>query len=113
MNIFTEYRKGIMFLRIDGSLDKVTYRKLEEEINILINNCGVNNIVINLEEVSKIDMKGISTLYLIYECIKKLKGSIYIYLGCNELKNILKNYRVFNYMDLIDSELRAFDLVRI
>ena len=80
MNILTEYRKGIMFLRVKGSLDKLTYRKLEEEINVLINNCGVNNIVVNLSDVSKIDMKGISTLYHIYECIKKLKGSIYIYL---------------------------------
>lgn len=113
MNILTEYRKGIMFFRIKGYLDKITYKKLEEEINVLIDNCGVNNIVINLEEVSKIDMKGISTLYHIYECIKQLKGSLYLYLGNNEIKNTLKSVRVFNYMDLIDSELKAFDLVKI
>lgn len=113
MNILTEYRKGIMFFRVKGYLNKATYRKLEEEINVLINNCGINNIVINLEEVTKIDMKGISTLFHVYECIKKLKGNIYLYLGKNEIKRVLKNVRVFNYMDLIDSELNAFDLVKI
>ena len=113
MTILTEYRKGIMFFRIKGYLDKTTYRSLEEEINILIDNCGVNNIVINLEEVSKIDMKGISSLYHIYECIKKLKGSIYLYLGKNEINKKLKNVRMFNYIDQIESELKAFELVQI
>ena len=102
-----------MFFRIKGYLNKVTYRKLEEEINVLIDNCGVNNIVINLEEVSKIDMKGVSTLYHIYECIKKLKGSFYIYLGNNEIKDTLKSVRIFNYIDQIDNELKEFELVKI
>ena len=113
MTILTEYRKGIMFFRIKGSLNKTTSRNLEEEINILIDNCGLNNIVINLEEVSKIDMKGISTLYHIYECIKKLKGNIYLYLGNNEIVNTLKSVRMFNYIEQIDSELKAFELVQI
>lgn len=113
MSILTEYRKGIMFLRVKGNLNKKTYKELESEINNMVDGCGINNIVINLEEISKIDMKGISSLYYIYEVIKKIKGNLYLYLGNNEIKSTLKNVRIFNYMNEIDSELKAFDLIKI
>ena len=114
MRINTEYRKGIMFLRLSGALNKRTAVSLEDKVNELVIDDELTNIVINLNNIKKIDMKGISTLYHIYETIKKYKGNTLICINENEeLKKILKKERILNYISDIDSELTAFNLIRI
>ena len=113
MRINTEYRKGIIFLRIKGYLDKKSYKELLDEVNNIIENFGITNIVLNLDEITRIDMKGISSIYFIYEKLKKYKGSIYLCSNNNEVKSKLKKERLFKYINEIDSELKAFDLIKI
>lgn len=114
MKINTEYRKGIIFLRLSGTLNKRTALNLEDKVNELVIDDELTNIVINLNNVKKIDMKGISTLYHIYETIKKYKGNTLICVNENEnLKKVLKREKILNYISDIDSELVAFNLIRI
>ena len=113
MKMNLEYRKGIIFLRLEGSLTKRTVFKLEDKINELIEN-ELNNIVLNMSNLKHIDICGISSLYYIYDVIKRCRGSTYICLsGNNKIEDILNEQNILNYILKIDSELKAFELIKI
>lgn len=109
-----EYRKGIVFLRLKGNLTKRTSYKLEDYVNEIVLDQGLNNFVLNLNDLKDTDLKGVSTIYYTYDLIKKHKGEIFICLKNNEhLKNILKKQKVLNYIDIIENEIEAFKLVKV
>lgn len=113
MNINMEYRKGIIFLRPKGYLTKETYKKLENKINRIVDYGEFTNIVLNLSRLTRLDLKGISSLFYTYDVIKKYKGNIYICINNEKIKEKLKKHRLLNYIEEIDSELDAFKLIRI
>lgn len=107
-----EYRKGVLFIRIIGDLTKDTYQKLKDDVNKMIKDNQLNNVVLNFQELKKIDIKGVNTILYIYELVSKSKGKIFM---CNineENKKIFKKQRILNYIREIKSELKAFDLVK-
>lgn len=91
METILEYRKGILFIRLIGSLTKDTSKDLELKINEIIKENQIRNIVLNINQLNNIDMKGINILYYIYELSKKNQGRTLI-CGVNneEVKNKLK-----------------------
>lgn len=108
-----EYRKGILFIRLIGNLNKDTSKDLEQEINKIIKDNQIRNIVINVDNLNDIDIKGINILYYIYELSKKNHGRTLI---CNineEIKKKLKKKRLLNYIKEINNELVAFNLIQI
>ena len=114
MKINLEYRKGIIFLRIIGILTRRNVSKLEDKINQLIIDEQFTNIVINLDGVRDIDMKGISTLYYIYELTKKNGGEILLCLSNNsKVREILRNQKILNYITEIYSEIQAFNIIKV
>ena len=68
VKINTEYRKGILFVRIKGSFD---YNKYHIIINYLIDYFGIKIIVLNLSELEYISLENIKYIN-------------------NQVKNILK-----------------------
>lgn len=113
LDTIIEYRKGILFIRLIGSLTKETIDKLND-INNIIKENEIRNIVINMNELKSIDIKGINTLFYIYELCKKNKGRILICEAKNdEVRKRLKNSRILNYIKEIKNELIAFDLIKI
>ena len=108
-----EYRKGIIFLRPKGYLTKKTYKKLVKRINSIIEGGEFTNIVINLERLTKIDLKGISSLLYVYSSIKKYNGTFYICINNEKIRNVLKKHRILNYIEEINNELDAFNLIKI
>ena len=112
LKINLEYRKGILFIRIKGNLNKDTYLQLLKKTNSYIIENEINNIVINMEEIKNIDLKGINTLLYLYEIITNNKGNIYL---CNiqKIDKILNKNHIFKYIKKIDSELDSFKLIKI
>ena len=109
-----EYRKGIVFLRLKGNLTKRTAYKLEDYVNQIVLDQGLNNFVLNLNDLKDADLKGISTIYYTYDLIKKHNGELFLCINNNEyLKNILKKQKVLNYINIIQSEIDAFKIVRV
>lgn len=111
MEISQEYRKGIMFVRVVGRIDKNTSFELKYKIDELKEE--FNNIVINLDYVTNIDLKGINTLYYIYELTYRKNNNILLCLNNGKIKQILSKYRIFNYIHQIDNELNAFDVITV
>ena len=111
LEIKTECRKGIFFVRLSGELTKDTVPKLKEEVTSLVIDNGIRNIVFNLTELDKIDSKGISELYYNFEICKKNKG-ISLVCGINEnINKQIKHARITKYMYEITNELSAFSFI--
>ena len=111
LEIITECRKGIFFVRLKGELTKNTFNILREEVTNLVKDNEIRNIVFNLNELNKIDLKGINELYYNFELSKKNKGTSLI-CGINEnINKQIKETRITKYMNEIKDELSAFSLV--
>ena len=112
MNITTEFRGGILFVRLNGNLNKDTVSKLNEKVTNLINNAGIRHVVFNVEKLNSIDYKGIHALLYNYEIVKRNDGNIFLCGGNEKVDNILKCNHVFKYISEISSELCALNLMK-
>ncbi len=98
LKINTEFRKGIMFIRLNGEVDKLN-----------IDNVFVNDfkyVVLNFDNLLSIDSEAIKDIIDYNNEITKNNGKLII---CN------KNYSVFTSLfkniPVIDSEIKAFNIV--
>ena len=57
-----EFRRGVLFIRIIGSLINETKNKFKKEVENLINISGITNIVINLDNMDVMDENGLYSL---------------------------------------------------
>lgn len=114
LNIDLEFRKGILFIRLDGKLVKNTASKFNEEVNNMIKLNGIRNVVINLSNLEEIDLKGINLIYYNYEICRDNKGRLVI-CGLNNLNitNKIRKSHLLNYTGETDSELDAFSLIAV
>ncbi len=109
-----EFRKGILFVRLNGELSKQTVSVLQSEVTDMILQNGIQNVVFNMEQLKDIDMKGMSYLLYHYEICNNRKGSCYI---CN-ITNAgvymkLKKNRILNYLHEMDNELTILQAITV
>jgi len=112
MKVTTEFRSGILFVRLSGNLTKDTVGILNNKVTNLINRVGIRHVVFNVENLDNIDYKGISTLLYNYEIVKRNEGNVFLCGGNEKVDKILKYNHVFKYISEISSELCALNLMR-
>lgn len=93
-----EFRKGIFFIRLIGSMNSKNSKIYEKEIKNLLMKNQFKYIVINIDNLKSIDLNGINYLSNIYNMTKK--NHHYLVL-CDKFK--LLN----NIIPSIDSELEV------
>ena len=98
-----EFRKGILFIRLTGKLDKNTISKLNSEVTELVKDNGIKNIVFNIDGLTSIDLKGINSLLYNYELSKMNDGKTLL---CGII-----NSRLLNYMYEVSDELSAIKVI--
>lgn len=109
-----EFRKGILFIRLNGELTKKTVSQLEEEVTKKIKKSGIQNIVFNIEKLINIDLKGINALFYTYELCQQNHGkSLLCGIQNTEIKVKLEKSRLLKYISETETELSAFDLIHI
>lgn len=109
--INTEFRKGIFFIRLEGNLTKDTINEFKLEVTNLIKDNEITNVLINLSDLEKIDRKGISELYYVYELSKSNRG-LSLICGINDnIKRVIKISRLTKYFNKVEDELFALKLV--
>lgn len=114
LRIVLEYRKGILFIRLIGELDKDTVKRFDRQVIYRIKKSGIYHIVYNVEKLNYIDLKGMNYLLYSYELCKKNNGKILICgLSENRTSSKIKRNRLLNYLERIDDELSAFKLIKI
>lgn len=114
LKIILEFRKGILFTRLQGKLTKDTVVDFQDEVIKLIQKNGIHTVVVNVEELEELDLKGMNALLYCYESCKKNKGTALL---CGVTKEAIKQRldkgRVFNYMFQITNELDALEQVKV
>ena len=112
MKINIEFRKGLLFIRLDGVLSKETSNVLSECIHYFIKEGGVKYFVINLKKLDFIDEEGLNILKENNKDIILHNGNLII---CNS-SNIYVEKIIREELSEIyqaKDELRAFEMIKI
>lgn len=113
LNVGTEFRKGILFVRLRGHLNKDTINKLNKRVTNVVKTNGIRNIVFNFSNLKSIDIKGINTIFYNYELCKNNEG-MSMFCGNNDnIRNKLKKSRLINYIYEIKDELSAIRILNL
>lgn len=111
LEVTTQISKGIMFIRLEGELNKRTFPIFSQELNYLLYKQGIQFFVLNLKEIDQIDTSALENLQ------NKL---IEIFLSCGSvalcgLTDILKE-RMMNqkeHLFYINDEREVFQYLSI
>lgn len=103
MKISTEYRKGVLFIRLIGRLDNSDYLKY---INKLIEEIGIQYIVLNLSNVSNISLDSIGYIIRYNNKILKQKKNLFICDNTNFRNNLFEKF-----IPKLKCEIDAFTLI--
>ena len=91
LNINFEYRKGIFFIRLIGDLNKDSYQSKKNEIKELIIENKFKYIVINTNNLSKVDLDGLNYILEICYMTKESDSNLVICDKFNIIKKLLNN----------------------
>ncbi len=111
LEIQTEYREGILFVRLEGKLVSKTVPIFQKEFEGLIHS-GITNIVFNLQDLRMIDMYGIEALFQLYETIHDKSGHSLICGMNHRVNKNLKQSKILNYIYEISDELNAIKVMK-
>lgn len=112
LDINFEFRRGVLFIRLRGVLTKHTVKKLDSEVTTLIRDNGIRNVVFNVSDLDRIDLKGISRLFYNYELCKKNRGvSLLCCVDNDNIHEKIKGTRLLQYMVDVNDELSAFNFI--
>lgn len=112
LTIDKEFRKGILFVRLLGVLDKNTVDKLYNEITMLVKDMEIKNVVFNINGLKKIDIFGINEILITYNMCKNNNGTSLL-CGINDnLKDVIDRSPI-KFIKKISSEINALELIKI
>lgn len=114
LGINIEFHKGILFIRLDGNLDKNTVSKLKSEVTTLIKDNGIRNTVFNISNLNSIDCYGINALLNNYEICRDNNGkSLVCGINNNLVRHRINNSRLLKYMYETSDELSAINVINL
>lgn len=109
-----EFRRGVLFVRLDGVLTKDTIFRLQQDVTLKIKGGGIRNVVLNLRKLENIDFKGMNSLLYLYELCRDHHGKLLICgLEDGKVYDKLQKNNLFKYLVQINNEINAFELVGI
>ena len=111
LNINMEFRKGILFVRFNGILNKDTSNCVKKEVNNLIKENGIKYLVFNLKGISFIDKVGMHILMDNYREIASINGKVVI-CGIEKIKDKINcNKYMFIYQS--KNEIDSFKIINV
>lgn len=114
MNIKIEYKKGILFIRLEGLFNRITYKYFDEEVYPVILKNGLKYIVINFDKLKSIDRCGIDSLNGLLEIINEYSGKVTF---CNlrnlNIKEFINNNLLNNNYFESNNELTAIGMFEL
>lgn len=108
LTITTEYRHGILFVRLQGHLISSTVSRLNKEVDSWLLG-GITNIVFNVVEVDEIDNSGNDALLRYYQIMNKNDGHSLI---CGVNNHINNNLKKSDLVNEISDELIAIKVMK-
>ena len=100
-----EFRKGVLFIRMNNTLKEKEYLASSNAIKELVSQIGIKYLVINFNEESVDNDFKLKLIINNYEYLKKISGKLLL---CGNIDISLCNNL---YIDKIDNELEAFKII--
>lgn len=104
LKVLMEFRKGILFVRLYGSLNEETLETFKLEVKEVIINSGIRFVVLNVDNLESISEDGVKEIKSLKKTLKKLDGEFFLFGGeIKELKSLVN----------LENELKVFERVVI
>ena len=89
-----EYQKGILFIRLDGNLNRKNSYKINNYLVPVITKHKIKYVIYNLDKLKSIDESGIDALLNTKCKVRKNKGKIFLCKVNNDISWKLKRLRI-------------------
>lgn len=114
LKINMEFKKGILFIRLEGTLNRETKEKFYNEVIALVLKDGIKLIVVNLDRVNSIDLDGIRALMELNDIVNENKGRTTLCsLTNNDVKSSLRESRCSDLFYEASNELTALGVMKL
>lgn len=114
LKIDMEFKRGILFVRLEGSLNKQNIEKFNNEVIPVILKHGLKFVVINLDKVNTLDINGIESLMELNEIVSRYDGKTTL---CSlTSKQVQKSLRESSYNNMFyetSNELTAIGVMKL
>lgn len=108
LEINLEFRRGILFIRLNGILNKETSIELTRQINRFIKENGIKYFTFNLEGLKELGEEAIDIIRENYQQIVSFNGKLVL---CG-LKD-KKTSTILQDLEQSNNELGVFQIIRI
>ncbi len=114
LNINMEFRKGILFVRLEGSLTATNINKFENEVIPIILSQEIKYVVINLDKLLTLDKSGVRSLIYLDEIVRNFNGKTTLCsLTSKEVKRQIHSYDLEKLFYETNNELTALGVMKI
>ncbi len=104
LKVLMEFRKGILFVRLYGKLDKTTLDTFDTEVKEVIIKSGIRYVVLNTYNLESVSYEGVKEIKRLRRILKKMDGEFFLFGGeIKELKSLVN----------LENELKVFERVVI
>ena len=108
LKVDLEYESKILFIRLNGNLDKRKTYKITSYIVPLLKKHKITKVIINLKKLKSIDSCGLTSVLRVRERVHKNKGLFYICEASDLIKKELKKI----HLSSLSSEYLAKNKIR-
>ena len=108
-----EFRKGILFIRLEGKLNKYTVNEINDNVIPVILKHGLKFIVVNLDKLYSIDSEGIEMLIKLNELVSRWNGKTTLCSINKYMKDDINNTDLKNKYFETSDELTAIEVFKI
>lgn len=113
MSTNIDYKKGVLFIRINGILVGNKVNKFESEVIPIILGLGSRYITINLYNLELIDRRGIESLIKVSNIISRYDGKVALCEINDNIKDNFKNSDIYDYCFRTKNELTSLEVFQI
>ena len=113
LKIDMEFRKGILFIRLVGKLNKYTVNVINDNVIPVILKHGLKFIVVNLDKLYSIDSEGIEMLIKLNELVSRWNGKTTLCSINKYMKDDINNTDLKNKYFETSDELTAIEVFKI
>ncbi len=107
-----EVRRGILFIRLNGVLNKETSSLLKDKVRSLSLQ-GFKYFVFNLDGITMMDQDGLTSLQENYQQIRKIEGKLILCGLKKKVENSLFHELGLSNVIKTQNELRAFQIFKL
>ena len=104
-----EYKSGILFIRLEGSLVRRTNYKINNYISPVLSKHKIKFVIYNLGNLKSIDESGIDAILNTKCIVKRNKGKVYLCEVKKEISSKIKRLRIKE----TPSEMTALKLIEV